>query len=231
MSEPVGNQSRSKAKPGGDMSAIAGNSHKTRTAAEAEVATVAESPDKAEKMVEGKVVTRKMPWWKKFASSMVADDAQNVGDYILTDVVVPSARRLIVEIVEGAVNRVIFGTSRARRTSGFGTTSLRHVPYDRLSDRGVERDPRRGISQAARARHDFDEVVLETREEAVIVIDALIDRVSRYGATTVADLYDILGVTGSYVDQKWGWTDLITADVRQVRGGFLLDLPRPEPIR
>lgn len=226
MNEPVGNQPRQKSAKDG-MAEIPGNSHKTR-APEAEAQTT--EREKAEKLIEGTVVTRKLPWWKRLASSMIADDAQTVGDYVLTDVVIPAAKNLISDIVGQGVNRMLFGSAERTRRLGARGTSLRHVPYDRLST-GIDREPRRSLSQTARATHDFGEVVLETREEAVVVIDALIERVAHYGSATVSDLYDILGVTGSYVDRQWGWTDLVTADIRQVRGGFLLDLPRPEPIR
>ena len=33
--------------------------------------------------------------------------------------------------------------------------------------------------------------------------------------------------TKTYTDQKWGWSDLALASVRGVRGGYILDLPRP----
>lgn len=231
MTEPVGSQPRRTPKEGDSMPAIPGNSHKVRAAAEADVVAEADTREKEEKLVEGKVVTRKIPWWKRFASSMVADDAQSVGDYILTDVLIPSAKNLISDIIGQGTNRVLFGTSSRLRRPGFGSTSLKHTPYERFSS--IDREPPRrpALSQVARATHDFEEVVLETREDAIIVIEALVNRIARYQAATVSDLYDILGVTGSYVDKQWGWTDLITADVRQVRGGFLLDLPRPEPIR
>jgi hypothetical protein len=96
---------------------------------------------------------------------------------------------------------------------------------------GDREPPRRPMSREARARHDFNEIVLENRTEAIEVLEAMVARIVRYGAVTVADLYDFVGTTGSFADQRWGWSDLTTADVRQVPGGFLLDLPAPEPIR
>jgi hypothetical protein len=71
---------------------------------------------------------------------------------------------------------------------------------------------------------------LATRVEAEEVIDRLFDVVSRYETATVADLYEMVGVTGNYTDDKWGWTDLRGASVQRVRNGYLLDLPRPEPL-
>ena len=43
---------------------------------------------------------------------------------------------------------------------------------------------------------------------------------------TVADLYELVGVTGEYTDNKYGWDSLGSASVTRVRGGYLVDLPR-----
>lgn len=228
MSEPVGNQPRKKEPEKSSMSAIRGNSHKEREVAGE---TTSEEREPAEKMVEGRVVSRKQSFWKRFGRTMVAEDANTVGDYIFTDVLIPATKNLIVDIVGQSIERVLFGTSRGRiRRSPLGMSLRDQVNYSRISS---EREPplRRPMSREARARHDFNEIVLENRTEAYEVVEALVARLARYGGVTVAELYDLVGVTGSYADQRWGWTDLATADVRQVPGGFLLDLPAPEPIR
>lgn len=226
MSEPVGNQPRKKPDTQSDMAAITGNSHKDREAA----TDMTAEREPVEKMVEGRVISRKQPWWKRFSRTMLADDAGNVGEYILTDVVIPATKNLIVDMVGQSIERVLFGTSRGRiRRSPLGNSLREQVNYSRFSN---DRDPvRRPMSRESRARHDFNEIVLESRTEAIEVVEALIERISRYGAVTVADLYDFVGTTGSFADQRWGWSDLSTADVRQVPGGFLLDLPAPESIR
>jgi hypothetical protein len=86
------------------------------------------------------------------------------------------------------------------------------------------------MSQRGRAKHDFDEIVLDQRAEAEEVIDRLYDVVSRYEQATVADLYDLVGLSSTHTDHKWGWTDLRGAGVSRIRDGYLLDLPDPEPL-
>ena len=86
------------------------------------------------------------------------------------------------------------------------------------------------MSRQARARHDFDEIVLDSRVEAEAVIDRLFDLVSRYESATVADLYEIVGLSSTHIDHKWGWTDLRGAGVSRIRDGYLLDLPEPHSL-
>jgi len=88
------------------------------------------------------------------------------------------------------------------------------------------------MNDKARASHDFDQIVLETRGDAVNVLEGLISIVNHYGQVSVSDLYDLVGVSGSFADRRWGWIgSLDESDVRQVRGGFILDLPRPVELR
>lgn len=228
MTEPVGNQPRKKQETvDTGIAAISGNSHKGREGNKEKV-----DREPVEKIVEGKVITRKVPWYTKFTRSIVAEDAGNVGEFILADVVIPATKNLILDMVSQSIERMLFGTSRGRfsgaRRTPLGMSLREQVNYGGYSR---DREPRRMMSREARARHDFQEVVLDTRTEAVEVIENLIKRIHRYGDVTVTDLYDFLGVSGSFADQRWGWTDLATAEVRQVPGGFLLDLPAPEPIR
>jgi hypothetical protein len=57
--------------------------------------------------------------------------------------------------------------------------------------------------------------------------------IDEFGYVTVADLFDAIGETGNgFTDQKRGW-DAQTfeqADVKSVRGGYILDLPAPRQI-
>lgn len=217
MSEPVGN---------GPRGTIPGNSHKLRETKEA----VEEAPrEKVEKIIEGKVVQRKRPWYKRAAESMVADDAQTVGDFVLVDVVIPAVKNLFYDIITQGSSRVLFGTTTARRSNP--SSVIRGGLRTQYRDSGPSVDRGRSLSQVSRARHDFDDIVLDSRVEAVEVLDALGVLVDKYGRASVSDLYDLLGVSGSFTDRQWGWTDIRDSDVRQTRGGFILDLPRPELLR
>lgn len=59
-------------------------------------------------------------------------------------------------------------------------------------------------------------------------MDELIDM---YGVVSVADLYDLVGITGNYTDNKYGWTNIRNAEpVRAMGGGYMLKLPKALPI-
>lgn len=201
------------------------NSHKAR------VGDTADTTDrkKVDKVINGDAVKRKKGLGRKMAETFTGDDVQSVGTYILFDVVMPAAKTMISDAVSQGIERMLFGDGARRSTS---KSSVGHTSYNRMYS-GSSRDNRsseRTMSPRARATHDFDEVILETRGEAEEVLDLLVDLLGKYDVVTVSDLYDAVGVSGSYTDDKWGWTNLKGAAIRRIRAGYLIDLPRPESI-
>lgn len=87
------------------------------------------------------------------------------------------------------------------------------------------------MSRKARANHDFYEIIIPTRPEAEAVLEGLFALLDEYEVASVADLYEMVGESSQFTDRNWGWTDLRGSDIRRVREGYLLDLPRPEDIR
>lgn len=187
---------------------------------------------KIEKVITGTVKKQKRSFGKKLAETFLEDDTKSVGNYIFHDVLIPAAKSMICDIVGwgGFAEILLFGDkrgSRTRREGGKSYTS--YGSYYRGSDKDRDRD-RRDISRVARARHDFDEIILDTRGEAEDVLSRLVDLVLDYDQATVADLYDLVGISTNFTDNKYGWTDLHNASVTRVRGGYLINLPRPQPL-
>jgi hypothetical protein len=174
-------------------------------------------------------VKRKKPLRKQFAETFVGGDAKTAMRYTIFEVLVPAARDMVVETIQQGFEKLIYGDTRRRGGSTppqSGPTGL--VTYNRYSMR--QSSPQRTMSRIARSRHDFDEIVLQSRVEAEEVIDRLFDLVSRYESATVADLYELVGLPSAHTDQKWGWRDVRGAGVSRIRDGYLLDLPEPQPL-
>jgi hypothetical protein len=189
---------------------------------------------KIERITSGEAVRKKKSLRKQFSETFVAGDARSTVRYVIFDVLLPAAKDMIVEAGDQGIEKLIFGDSRRRGSLPPQSGPTGYISYDRYSGpmRGGSRlsSVQRVMSRQARARHDFDEIVLESRTEAEEVIDRLFDLVSRYESATVADLYELVGLAASHTDHKWGWTDLRGAGVSRVRGGYLLDLPDPHPL-
>ena len=188
-----------------------------------------------QRVTSGEVTRKKKSLRKQFSDIFVAGNPKTAVRYAMFDVVLPMARDMVWEAISEGFRNLIFGDSRRYRGSTppqSGPTG--YVQYNRYSGimGGGSRtsSPQRTMSRQARAQHDFDEIILDSRTEAEEVIDRLFDLVSRYESATVADLYELVGLASSHTDHKWGWTDLHGAGVTRVHGGYLLDLPEPQAL-
>lgn len=186
-----------------------------------------------ERVTSSDAIRKKKSLRKQLSETFVAGDMRSAVRYVMFDVLLPTAKDMVVDAVTAGFEKLIFGDSTRRRYGGMrppqsGPTG--YVSYNRMAPESRLTSPQRALSRQARARHDFDEIVLDSRTEAEEVIDRLFDLVSRYESATVADLYELVGLSSTHTDHKWGWTDLRGSGVSRIRDGYLLDLPDPEPI-
>ena len=74
------------------------------------------------------------------------------------------------------------------------------------------------------------EYVFKDISEADYVIKHMKEIIELYGYVTVSDFYDLVGITGNYTDNKYGWTNIRNAEVIRVSDGYLIKLPKALPI-
>ena len=189
--------------------------------------------EKKGKIISGTVKTKKRGFGKKMAESFLEDDTKSVGSYVLYDILIPAAKAMISDMVGGGLEMLLFGERRGNRTRRDGNRSYTNYGSYSYGNQSRDKDNRnrnREMSKGGRSRHDFDEIVFETRGEAEEVLSHLVDLTIDYGQATVSDLYDAVGITTNYTDDKYGWFDLHDASVQRVRGGYVINLPRTKPL-
>lgn len=206
------------------MAEYKSNSHKSKQ----------EEREKLQPITKGKKVEKKQESFK----DMFKTNSSSIKEYIIMDILIPTAKRTISEIVGSSsdilvdtIDTILFGEkrSRSRRRSGSGRTSY----YKYYDDRDRYRDRDRDHDRPARVRgYEFDDIVLETRREAEEVLDRMEDLIDTYKIVSVADLYDLVGISGNYTDNKYGWSNLRSARVESLRygDGYILKLPKALPL-
>lgn len=184
-----------------------------------------------EKITKKKVTVRKVSPGKKFIRRFLAEDVDDIGDYLVNDLIIPE----IKDITLNFLNALLWGDKRTGRINrgGSGTytpySSASHSAYVRTNslprNRSDDRQPRQG------QKKDLDSIILESRAEAEDVLNRMDELIATYHQVTVADLYELVGISGEYTDNYYGWTDIGDAGIRRASGGFMLDLPRPVYLR
>lgn len=192
-----------------------------------------DAPEKhVEKVVTGEVIQKKKPFSERFKGVFLGGELRQVSGYIVAEVLLPALRNLLVDATSKGVERMVYGESQVRRTSSGSRaqyTSYNNTPLSRGRGRGgYLPDQPRGGSYGS--RNTVLDPILENHEQAELVLERMLDIIEQFDAVSVADLNTLLGMPTTYIDNKWGWTDLRYATVRQIREGYLIDLPPTESL-
>lgn len=178
-----------------------------------------------QKVVKGKAHIKKKSATQSAIDNFIAEDLTNIKTYLVSDVIIPTIKNTIWDAFTNTLDMILFkGEGRSRRN---GSSRAPYISYNKVSDRGRDN---RSSNEPRRNRYNFDSIGFDSKSDAEEVLrqmDALLDE---YKLVTVADLYDLVGETGEYTDQKYGWTNLRNAHTVRVRDGYVLDLPKPLPI-
>lgn len=195
------------------------NSHKSRN----EKKEIQEEK-RAEKVVHGKVKTRENNM-RKLTDVFISEDVANVKNYILFDVVIPSVKKAIYDLIVGALDISLYGG----RGGGKRPTAdkVSYTDYNDVS----RRDNRSYDRTRTNSGYSYDDIVLETRGEAEAVLSRMDEIMDEYNIVRVADLYDLVGVTGNFTDNNYGWTNIRNAKIVRVHDGYKIDMPRALPIK
>lgn len=154
----------------------------------------------------------------------VTEDITDVGTYVVADILIPTLKTLILEMLSNGSERFLFGDGQTRARRGGSRARNAHVSYGNFYR---DEEPAARRPAQTRRKAGLDDIVLETRGEAEDVIGALVEIIDQYSETSVSDLYELVGITGDFTDQSIGWTNLSKATCSRVRNGYALNLPRP----
>ena len=178
----------------------------------------------------GNVTKKKRTVLDKFKESFLGE-SDNLGDYVLYDVLVPAFRDTISDMGFGIIER-LFGNGRSRHTRSSNIVRDRGRSYVSYNDsrRGTNRDDRRDFDRNSRARHDFDNVVFINKWEAEDVLAHLVDMIVEYGEATVRSFYELSNIEADYTDDNYGWTNLRDAYVDRTRNGYVIAFPPTRPL-
>lgn len=184
----------------------------------------AEEKKANEKVIKGSAKIHQKTTGEKLKETLFGEGVDNVGDYVIFDVIIPTLKEMVVNSVSDGINMLLFGETKRGRSSSRNSRSG-YVQYESYS-RNRDRDSGR------RAQFDFSDIEFETRADAIDVLDAIEDTISMYDVASVSDLYEFAGITPRPTDNNYGWTSVNTAEILMKRNGnYILSMPRPKPLR
>lgn len=183
---------------------------------------------KVEQIISSPVIKVKKPLGQRFKNIFVGGEFKSAVMYITGDVLLPAVRNMVVDATTKGIERLIYGDSAPGRSASFNGRS--RVSFNTPVSREATMLPRQAPHYPSSSRGQNHDIVLESRAEAELVLSTLLEMIDQYDFATVADFHSLVGLASHYVDNNWGWSNLSRTGIRQVREGYLIELPPTEPL-
>lgn len=184
-------------------------------------------PEKSlEQVAKGKEVTKK----RKLGDFLFASDIKSVFGYIFEDILIPAAKDMLSDLVGGAVNMMLFGDRKGRRSESRDDRSRNYTDYSRYSGRKRDDDDDDRRPTRGRPSELVKEIAFDYRDDAERVRKRLRNQIDDCDGhyVTVNDYYQFAGSSPDYTKRKFGWYNLDDVDIVRTRDGFVVDLPKPQ---
>lgn len=184
-----------------------------------------------EKKVIAKAKVQKKSAIKEALRTFFAQDLPEIAEHLVIDVAIPAAKNAITDMVTQGIQQLLYGEVDPRRRPASGYTSY---SSSSRSDRSrgyyeTRRTERREPRQPKPT--NVEDLVFDTRGDAVDVTEFIAESIDQYGQVSVADLMSSVGIQPRYTDERWGWTTTDAFEIRQIREGWLVSADRPEPLK
>ena len=181
------------------------------------------SEKQVDRVIAGTAKVKKKSDLQKLAGSILSEDVGHVKTYLLMDVLLPAVKKAILDIVTNGTDMLLYGEGGRKKKSSETKVSYQSY-YAKPQKDYADRPSRRDI-------YDFDNLLFETREDAQMTLDSLMEIASSYDSASVSDLYDLAGVDiENTAAANYGWTNLAGSKIVPADGGYILKLPKPIPI-
>lgn len=183
---------------------------------------------KVDKVVSGSVKTKKKSSISKFADTFIEEDKDTVVGYLLSEVLIPSFKKMVSDTIKTGIDKMLYGDAEVSRSNSPASKISYSKYYNDKSS--YSRSSSTAPVANRRDTYEYNNIVLETRGDAEAVLMGMDDIIAKYEIVSVADLYDLVGIAGSYTDYKYGWTDIRSARIERVRDGYIIRMPKALPL-
>lgn len=211
-----------------------------------------------EKVVKEGVTKKKKTLTSRFVKGVAGPDGfSGIGEYVKDEVVVPAVKNILLDTVSGAVGMVqdsimssinykLFGDKAPPLRSSYNRRQGPAVGHRQEINHRTAYNTRPQTSHGTTNRQQpletrrntrerpllLEDYILEDRDDAAHVITMMIEYADNYNQVSVADYYDLIGVTSVHTDYSYGWTldEIHRTTMAPSGGGFVVSFPPALPL-
>ena len=185
---------------------------------------------KKEALVQSATVRKKGVVERLVGGLLGPNGIRAIGSYVGHEIIVPMIKNAFVDSMTTGINMAVFKDQpQPNRRNNPGWNNRQHQNTNRVQyDKSYQNNQVNQYQSpnTKRTIYAIREAVFPNREEALMVLDNMMNEIDKYGQVSVADYYDWIGIGDStFADVSYGWDDLNRARVVSVRGGYAISLP------
>lgn len=156
-----------------------------------------------------KLRSKKKSEFTKFKDHLIKDELPKTKNHILYDIFVPKLKQMLLDSFAA-----LLGGSYSSNTNNTQPRQSRvRTSYDNYYPNS--RRTARQTRPIGRVAPDYDDILFETRPEAMAVLFEMTETMKRDGSVSISDMYAFAGITqcpATYVN--WGWMLNSDSDLR-----------------
>lgn len=178
-----------------------------------------------ERVTHGEIKFKKKSAVRQFFDQFIQEDGEKIKSYVLVEVLIPSIKNAISDIITNSINILFYGNAGKYKKNVADRVSYINYNAYNCSYNPTSQQPRHTAFM-------FENVCYSTYSEATDILDRMYEILDTYGVVSVSDLNQLIGITGNYTDNNYGWKNLNRNNSYIIGGrdGFELNLPKPTPI-
>lgn len=183
---------------------------------------VEEKDGKLAPVVKSETTTKKQSTMEKLGNRL-----KDAGKFILDDVLIPSAKKLIADSTTNFVNNMVYGSNVPRRDN--------YTPYASNYRGSTYPSAPSYVNDYSRptrrSQYNYDNIFCKTEEDAMSVLSSARRRIEAKGSVSLGDVLDLAKLPNEWTDYNYGWCNLRNAEIVNMQDGwFWVKLPKPMPI-
>lgn len=177
----------------------------------------------------GRARAHKKTQTNKVLGAIISEDANNVKSYIVGDVLIPSFKKAISDIVTNGIDIILYGEAGHTKRNN---TNAGRVRYSQYYDQDRLRTSSRSTERTRQQVSIFDDIEVDSKREGDDIINSMSDYLDAYPVISVADMYDIAGITSfSHTANNYGWKSVVDAKVVRSGDVYIIKMPKPSPLK
>ena len=196
-----------------------------------------QKPEKLKPISDKVIKTKKHGPVSSFSDVFFATTPEAARDHVVTNIFLPALKDLLFDMVSGYFSMFLFDRPWGYRGRGISSRAADASVYNQAFSRGsnisrerVAAAVNKGGAPSMSKRME-DELIFDDMGTAQEYLDNFREALAMFGRLSIADVYDMCGLSHSYTDEKYGWLNLAQAQIRRVGDGqYTIVLPRAVPL-